>query len=454
MPSVSTNELDMSNLPEIKVFAGENSQYIAESIASSLGLELGKKTFTRFSDGEFVTSFDETVRGEHVFIVQSTFPPSDNLMELLLMIDAAKRASAYKVIAVIPYFGFARQDRKDKPRVAIGAKLVANMLQAAGVDRIITMDLHADQIQGFFDVPVDHLYGSTVLIPYIKSLGLRDFAIASPDIGGAKRANSWAKYFDSGLIICHKTRIRANEVADMKVIGDVEGKNIIVVDDMIDTAGTICKAADMLIDNGAASVRAVATHAVLSGKAYENIEKSKLTEVIFTDSIPQKQPCSKIKVLPIAPMFADTIRNIYEHKSISDHFLMGGAQAVITFIAVLEAQQFLAVMLPAARLLPEIGGLDHGHEQFLKAGGIDLLAHHIGDFVNDFKPQRQINVQAGSEPAHHARTQQKFVADHLGVGRGFLEGGNVTGAEAHGYCFLAIEVCRRAHGVRRAAPFR
>ncbi len=196
------------------------------------------------------------------------------------------------------------------------------MLQAAGVDRIITMDLHADQIQGFFDVPVDHLYGSTVLIPYIKSLGLRDFAIASPDIGGAKRANSWAKYFDSGLIICHKTRIRANEVADMKVIGDVEGKNIIVVDDMIDTAGTICKAADMLIDNGAASVRAVATHAVLSGKAYENIEKSKLTEVIFTDSIPQKQPCSKIKVLPIAPMFADTIRNIYEHKSISDHFLM------------------------------------------------------------------------------------------------------------------------------------
>ena len=295
----------MSNLPEIKVFAGENSQYIAESIASSLGLELGKKTFTRFSDGEFVTSFDETVRGEHVFIVQSTFPPSDNLMELLLMIDAAKRASAYKVIAVIPYFGFARQDRKDKPRVAIGAKLVANMLQAAGVDRIITMDLHADQIQGFFDVPVDHLYGSTVLIPYIKSLGLRDFAIASPDIGGAKRANSWAKYFDSGLIICHKTRIRANEVADM-----------------IDTAGTICKAADMLIDNGAASVRAVATHAVLSGKAYENIEKSKLTEVIFTDSIPQKQPCSKIKVLPIAPMFADTIRNIYEHKSISDHFLM------------------------------------------------------------------------------------------------------------------------------------
>ena len=312
----------MSNLPEIKVFAGENSQYIAESIASSLGLELGKKTFTRFSDGEFVTSFDETVRGEHVFIVQSTFPPSDNLMELLLMIDAAKRASAYKVIAVIPYFGFARQDRKDKPRVAIGAKLVANMLQAAGVDRIITMDLHADQIQGFFDVPVDHLYGSTVLIPYIKSLGLRDFAIASPDIGGAKRANSWAKYFDSGLIICHKTRIRANEVADMKVIGDVEGKNIIVVDDMIDTAGTICKAADMLMDNGGASVRAVATHAVLSGKAYENIEKSKLTEVIFTDSIPQKQPCSKIKVLPIAPMFADTIRNIYEHKSISDHFLM------------------------------------------------------------------------------------------------------------------------------------
>ena len=312
----------MSDLSEVKIFSGENSKYIAEKIAKSLNLDLGQKTLLHFSDGEFATSYDETVRGDHVFIVQSTFPPSDNLMELLMMIDAAKRASAYKVVAVIPYFGFARQDRKDRPRVAIGAKLVANLLCAAGVDRIMTMDLHADQIQGFFDIPVDHLYGSTVLAPYIRSLKLENLAIASPDIGGSKRANSWAKFFDSGLVICHKTRERPNEVADMKVIGDVEGKNIIVVDDMIDTAGTICKAADMLIDNGAASVRAVATHAVLSGKAYENIEKSKLTEVIFTDSIPQKQPCSKIKVLPIAPMFADTIRNIYEHKSISDHFLM------------------------------------------------------------------------------------------------------------------------------------
>ena len=312
----------MSNLPEIKVFAGENSQYIAESIASSLGLELGKKTFTRFSDGEFVTSFDETVRGEHVFIVQSTFPPSDNLMELLMMIDAAKRASAYKVVAVIPYFGFARQDRKDRPRVAIGAKLVANLLCAAGVDRIMTMDLHADQIQGFFDIPVDHLYGSTVLAPYIRSLKLENLAIASPDIGGSKRANSWAKFFDSGLVICHKTRERPNEVADMKVIGDVEGKNVVIVDDMIDTAGTICKASSILKEKGALSVRAVATHAVLSGKAYENIEKSALDEVIFTDSIPLHQECSKIKVISVADMFAETIRNVVEHRSISDHFIM------------------------------------------------------------------------------------------------------------------------------------
>lgn len=225
-----------------------------------------------FSDGEFATAYDETVRGDHVFIIQSTFPPSDNLMELLMMIDAAKRASAYKVIAVIPYFGFARQDRKDRPRVAIGAKLVANMLHAAGVDRIMTMDLHADQIQGFFDIPVDHLYGSTVLAPYIQSLKLDNLAIASPDIGGSKRANSWAKFFNSGLVICHKTREKPNEVAEMKVIGNVEDKNVVIVDDMIDTAGTICKAADMLKKMGAKTVRAVATHAVLSGEAYERIE--------------------------------------------------------------------------------------------------------------------------------------------------------------------------------------
>lgn len=312
----------MSNLSEVKIFSGENSKYIAEKIAKSLGLDLGQKSLLKFSDGEFATTYEETVRGDHVFIVQSTFPPSDNLMELLMMIDAAKRASAYKVIAVIPYFGFARQDRKDRPRVAIGAKMVANLLHAAGVDRIMTMDLHADQIQGFFDIPVDHLYGSTVLAPYIRSLNLENLAIASPDIGGSKRANSWAKFFDSGLIICHKTRERPNEVADMKVIGDVENKNIVIIDDMIDTAGTICKAAGILKEKGATSVRAVATHAVLSGKAYENIEKSALDEIIFTDSIPQKQSCDKIKVISVADMFADTIRNVIEHRSISDHFLL------------------------------------------------------------------------------------------------------------------------------------
>lgn len=312
----------MSDLSEVKIFSGEKSKYIAEKIAKSINLELGQKTLLQFSDGEFATAYDETVRGDHVFIVQSTFPPSDNLMELLMMIDAAKRASAYKVIAVIPYFGFARQDRKDRPRVAIGAKLVANLLHAAGVDRIMTMDLHADQIQGFFDIPVDHLYGSSVLAPYIRSLKLKDLAIASPDIGGSKRANSWAKFFDSGLIICHKTRERPNEVADMKVIGDVKDKNIVIVDDMIDTAGTICKAAGILKEKGAKSVRAVATHAVLSGKAYENIEKSALDEVVFTDSIPLKQECSKIKIISVADMFAETIRNVVEHKSISDHFIL------------------------------------------------------------------------------------------------------------------------------------
>ena len=319
--NIQHNSIIMPNFPDIKIFSGSQSKDAAQDIARLLGLELGKKTFTKFSDGEFVISYDETVRGEHVYIVQSTFPPSDNLMELLLMIDAAKRASAYKVIAVIPYFGFARQDRKDKPRVAIGAKLVANMLQAAGVDRVITMDLHADQIQGFFDIPVDHLYGSTVFIPYIQSLGLENLAIASPDIGGAKRANSWAKHLKADLIICHKTREKANEVSKMEVIGNVEGKHIIIVDDMIDTAGTICKAANLLSKKGALSVRAVASHAVLSGKAYQRIKNSKLAEVIFSDSIPQKKQCEKIKVLPIAPMFAETIRNIWEHKSISDHFL-------------------------------------------------------------------------------------------------------------------------------------
>ena len=307
---------------KIKIFTGRDSEYLAKKIAASFGTTLGQSEVLRFSDGEFQPCYNESIRGCTVFIIQSTFPPSDTLMELLMMIDAARRASAHQVVAVMPYFGWARQDRKDRPRVPIGAKLVANMLMAAGVDRVMTMDLHADQIQGFFDIPVDHLYASGIFVPYIKNLNIENLSIAAPDMGGAKRANAYSQHLNAPMIICHKQREKANVVGKITAIGEVKDRNIIIMDDMIDTAGTICKAADMLIDNGAASVRAVATHAVLSGKAYENIEKSKLTEVIFTDSIPQKQPCSKIKVLPIAPMFADTIRNIYEHKSISDHFLM------------------------------------------------------------------------------------------------------------------------------------
>lgn len=307
---------------KIKIFSGENTMYLAEKIAKAAGVELGKNTLLRFSDGEFVTSYDETVRGDYVYIIQSTFPPADNLMELLMMIDAAKRASAYKVIAVMPYFGFARQDRKDKPRVAIGAKLVANLLAAAGVDRVMTMDLHADQIQGFFDIPVDHLYGSSVLLKHLESLKLDNLAIASPDMGGSKRAHTYAKFLHASLIICHKRREKANEIAEMTAIGDVEGKNVVIVDDMIDTAGTMAKAADMLKAKGALSVRAIATHAVLSGPAYERIEESALEEVIFTDSIPLKKECSKIKVLSIADLFATTIKNVHEHKSISESFVV------------------------------------------------------------------------------------------------------------------------------------
>ena len=313
----------MSNLSEVKIFSGENSKYIAEKIAKSLGLDLGQKSLLKFSDGEFATTYEETVRGDHVFIVQSTFPPSDNLMELLMMIDAAKRASAYKVIAVIPYFGFARQDRKDRPRVAIGAKMVANLLHAAGVDRIMTMDLHADQIQGFFDIPVDHLYGSTVLAPYIRSLNLENLAIASPDIGGSKRANSWAKFFDSGLIICHKTRERPNEVADMKVIGDVENKNIVIIDDMIDTAGTLCKAAEVLLEKGAKSVRACATHGILSGGAVERIHNSVMEEVFITDTVPHPELANdpKIKIISMTEVFARIIHKGYNYESISGDFI-------------------------------------------------------------------------------------------------------------------------------------
>jgi ribose-phosphate pyrophosphokinase len=275
-----------------------------------------------FSDGEFQPSFEETVRGQDVFIIQSTMPPSDNLFELLLMVDAAKRASARKIIAVIPYFGFARQDRKDKPRVAIGAKLVANMLMAAGVDRLMTMDLHADQIQGFFEVPVDHLFASTIFLDELEKLNNGNLIMAAPDAGGAKRANSYAKKLDVGLAICHKQRKKANEVAEMTVIGDVAGKDVILIDDMCDTAGTLTKAADLFIEKGAKSVRAFCTHAVLSGPAYDRINASKLTELIVTDTIPLRHHSDKIRVVTVADLFADVIRRMVNNESISSHFVI------------------------------------------------------------------------------------------------------------------------------------
>ncbi|MCA1745784.1 MAG: ribose-phosphate pyrophosphokinase [Bacteroidales bacterium] len=292
----------------IKVFSGTQTRYLAEKISLCAGRELGNINLVRFSDGEFATAYEETVRGSHVFLIQSTFPPSDNFFELLMMIDAAKRASAYKIVAVMPYFGFARQDRKDQPRVSIGAKLVADMLGTAGVDRIITMDLHADQIQGFFDIPVDHLYASSIFVPYIRQLGIDNLVIASPDVGGTKRANTYAKFLETPMVICHKYRSKANVIDEMRIIGDVEGKNVVLLDDMIDTAGTITKAAEMMMEQGATSVRAIATHAVLSGPAYERIENSKLCEVCVTDSIPLKKQSSKIKVLSVAQLFADTLQ--------------------------------------------------------------------------------------------------------------------------------------------------
>ena len=284
---------------------------------------LGASEVTQFSDGEFVPSFTDSVRGATVFILQSTFPPTENLMELLLTIDAAKRASADKVIAVMPYFGWARQDRKDKPRVSIGAKLVANLIKAAGVDRIMTCDLHADQIQGFFDIPVDHIYASKVFIPYLKALNLDNLAIAAPDMGGAKRANAYAKELACPVIICHKSRERANVVASITAIGEVEGKNIVIVDDMIDTAGTLVKAADILMDRGAKSVRACATHAVLSGPAYERIAASKLSEVFVTDTIPlnPKADTGKIKVVSMTSTFASVIHKVYHYEPISSEFI-------------------------------------------------------------------------------------------------------------------------------------
>ncbi|MCL3778994.1 ribose-phosphate pyrophosphokinase [Prolixibacteraceae bacterium JC049] len=304
-----------------KIFSCEASKYLTESICKSLGEEMGQSVCTRFSDGEFEPCYEETVRGSHVFVVQSTFPSTDNLMELLLMIDGARRASAYKIVAVIPYFGFARQDRKDKPRVSIGAKLIANMLQSAGVDRVITMDLHADQIQGFFDIPVDHLYASAIFIPFIKKMGLENLVIASPDVGGSKRANTYAKMLEADMVICHKTRSKANVVGNMTVIGDVKGKDVIIVDDMIDTAGTITKAADLMKEKGAKSVRAFASHPVLSGPAYDRIDASALEEVYFTNSIPLKQESSKIKILPIGELLADVIQKVYHYQSISSFYL-------------------------------------------------------------------------------------------------------------------------------------
>jgi ribose-phosphate pyrophosphokinase len=306
----------------IKFFAGRATQDLGKKIAESYGGTLGQVAVSTFSDGEFQPSFEETVRGKDVFIVQSTIPPSDNLFELLLLIDAAKRASARRVVAVMPYFGFARQDRKDKPRVSIGAKLVANLITAAGVDRIMTMDLHADQIQGFFEVPVDHLFASTVFIPYVQSMNLPNLIMAAPDTGGTKRANAYAKYLNCDLAICYKQRKKANEIESMTVIGDVVGKDVVLVDDICDTAGTLTKAADMMLERGANSVRAICTHAVLSGAAYDRIEKSGISELIVTDTIPLKQQSSKIRVLTVANLFADVINRVQNFESISSHFII------------------------------------------------------------------------------------------------------------------------------------
>ena len=306
----------------VKIFAGRASEQLAANIAKSFGATLGDVNVSVFSDGEFQPSFEETVRGQDVFLVQSTMPPTENLFELLLLVDAARRASARKIIAVIPYFGFARQDRKDKPRVAIGAKLIANMLMAAGVDRVMTMDLHADQIQGFFEVPVDHLFASTLFLKEVEKLDQQNLVVAAPDAGGAKRANSYAKNLNCGLALCHKHRKKANEIAEMTVIGDVHGKDVVIIDDMCDTAGTLTTAADLLIEKGAKSVRAFTTHAVLSGPAFERIEASKLTELIVTDTIPLSKNSSKIRVVSVADLFADVIKRLVNNESISSHFVI------------------------------------------------------------------------------------------------------------------------------------
>ncbi|MCR9181513.1 MAG: ribose-phosphate pyrophosphokinase [Flavobacteriaceae bacterium] len=308
--------------PEPKIFACSQSIVLAEKIADAFGMPLGNVITSHYSDGEFQPSFEESVRGSRVFIIGSTFPNSDNLMEMLLMIDAAKRASARHVTAVMPYFGWARQDRKDKPRVPIAAKLVAKMLETAGATRIITMDLHADQIQGFFEKPVDHLFASTIFLPYLRSLNLENLTIASPDMGGSKRAYAYSKFLESDVVICYKQREKANVISHMELIGDVTGKNVVLVDDMVDTAGTLTKAADVMMERGALSVRAICTHAILSGNAYEKIEKSKLVELIVTDSIPLKQESNKIRVLTCSKLVADVMIRVNTNSSISSKFLM------------------------------------------------------------------------------------------------------------------------------------
>ena len=305
-----------------KVFSGTKSRYLAEKICQSLGCKLGDLSITHFSDGEFEVCFEESIRGRDVFLIQSTFPNADNLMELLLMIDAAKRASARTVNAVIPYYGWARQDRKSKPRVSIAAKLVADMLSVAGINRVITMDLHADQEQGFFNVPVDHLYASSVMLPYIQSLNLENLVIAAPDVGGTKRASAYSKYLNCPMVICNKSRKKANEVDSMQIIGDVFDANVILVDDIVDTAGTITKAANLMRENGARSVRAIASHCVMSGPATERVEASSLQEIVFTDSIPYTRQSTKVKQLSIADLIAETIRRVENNESISNQYLI------------------------------------------------------------------------------------------------------------------------------------
>jgi len=306
-----------------KLFSGTGSQYLAEKIAKKFGEPLGKVNIQTFSDGEIGVEFKESIRGRFVFLIQSTFSPTNNLMELLLMIDAAKRASAYKVIAVIPYYGFARQDRKDRPRVAIGSKLVANMLVAAGADRVVTMDLHAPQIQGYFDIPVDHLDSSAIFIPYIENLRLKNLTFAAPDVGSANRIREIATYFECDMVICDKHRKRANEIASMVLIGDVTDRDVVLIDDICDTGGTLAKSAALMKEKGARSVRALCTHPVLSGNAYENIENSVLEELVVCDTIPVKPGCKKIKVVSTDELFAVAIRNAYENKSINSLFIRG-----------------------------------------------------------------------------------------------------------------------------------